>query len=152
MTRGFKVAKGWEDKNINLPVRKTQFSAGYDLEAAETITVPAHQPGLKPTLVPTGLKAYMEADEIMYIFNRSSNPMKRGLVLPNSVGVIDKDYYENPDNDGHFFVQLVNISDQDYTIEKGEVIAQAIFMKYLLVDGDEASGERTGGFGSTDQK
>ena len=64
--RGFEVAKGFEDKGINLPERKTKFSAGYDIEAAEDITIPKFVPGMKPTLVKTGLKAYMMDDEVQY--------------------------------------------------------------------------------------
>lgn len=150
MVRGFQIAKGWENQQIKLPVRKTRSSAGYDLNAAETVTIPPYHQAQKPTLVPTGLKVYMQPDEVLYIINRSSNPMKRGLVLPNSVGVIDQDYYGNPNNDGHFYVQLINISSEPYTIQKGEAIAQAIFMKFLITDDDQAAGQRIGGFGSTD--
>ena len=150
-TRGFEVAKGFEDKNINLPVRKTKYSAGYDMEAAEDTVIPSFKKGMNPTLVKTGLKAYMEDDEMLLIYNRSSNPKKKGLILANSVGVIDKDYYENPDNDGHIFIQCINIKDEDVHIKKGEAIAQALFQKYLIVDNDEATGERMGGFGSTNK-
>lgn len=149
--RGFEVARGWEDKDIILPKRQTRFSAGYDICAAEETIVPPHRPDRLPVLVPTGLKTYMLDDEVMYIYNRSSNPRKRGLVLANSVGIIDKDYYGNPENDGHFYIQLINIKDQPYTIKKGDAIAQAIFAKYLLTDDDNASNDRRGGFGSTDQ-
>ena len=85
----------------------------------------------------------------MMLCNRSSNPKKKGLVLANSVGIIDKDYYENPDNDGHIMFAFFNIKDEDVTIKKGEAIGQAIFQKYFTVDGDNAEGERIGGFGST---
>ena len=151
MSRGFEVAKGFEDKNINIPVRKTAYSAGYDIEAAEDIVIPKFVPGINPTLIPTGLKAYMEDDEVLYLYNRSSNPKKKGLILANSVGVIDKDYYGNPDNDGHIMFAFFNIKDEDVTIKKGEAIGQAVFSKYLVVDDDNATGERTGGFGSTDK-
>ena len=100
-SRGFEVVKEYKDKDINLPERKTKFSAGYDIEAAEDIVIPKFVPGAKPTLIPTGLKAYMEDDEVLYLYNRSSNPKKKGLVLANSVGVVDKDYYDNPENEGH---------------------------------------------------
>ena len=149
MARGFKVAKGFEDKGINLPVRKTKLSAGYDIEAAEDIVVPAFKPGTAPTLIPTGIKAYMEDDEVLYLYNRSSNPKKKGLVLANSVGVIDADYYENPDNDGHIMFAFFNFKDEDLEIKKGDAIGQGVFMKYLLTDDDAAEGERLGGFGST---
>ena len=91
--RGFEVAKGFENCNINIPVRKTKYSAGYDIEAAEDVIVPSFKKGVKPTLIKTGLKAYMQDDEVLMLYNRSSNPKKKGLILANSVGVVDKDYY-----------------------------------------------------------
>ena len=147
--RGFEIAKGFEDKNINLPERKTKYSAGYDVEAAEDIIIPSFKKGIKPTLVKTGIKAYMQDNEYLMLANRSSNPGKKGLILANSVGVIDKDYYGNPDNDGHFMFAFYNIKDEDIEIKKGDCIGQAIFMPYLLADGDKANAERTSGFGST---
>ena len=147
--RGFEIAKGFEDMNINLPVRKTKYSAGYDMEACEDTVI---KPGNVPTLVPTGLKAYMGDDEVLYLYNRSSNPKKKGLILANSVGVVDKDYYGNPDNDGHIMFAFLNIKDEDVIIKKGEAIGQGVFSKYLIVDDDNANGERKGGFGSTDKK
>ena len=152
MARGFEVAAGFEDKNINLPVRKTKYAAGYDFEAAEDIVIPSFKKGTNPTLIPTGIKAYMEDDEVLYIFNRSSNPKKKGLIMANSVGVIDKDYYGNPDNDGHIMFAFYNIKEEDITIKKGEAIGQGVFQKYLVVDDDQTDGIRTGGFGSTDKK
>ena len=150
-TRGFEVAKGWEDKEINLPVRKTKYSAGYDVEAAEDCIIPAFKPGQKPTLIKTGLKAYCEPDEFYMLCNRSSNPGKKGLVMANSVGIIDSDYYGNKDNDGHFMFAYYNFFDHDVEIKKGDVIGQVIFMKYLITDDDNATGERAGGFGSTNK-
>lgn len=149
--RGFEIAKGWKDKGINLPVRKTKYSAGYDVEAAEDVVIPPYKPGIKPTLIPTGLKAYCMEDEWIMLVNRSSGP-KKGVVLPNSIGVVDHDYYNNIDNDGHFYFQFWNFKDEDLVIHKGDVIGQAIFQKYLLTDDDGAEGERVGGFGSTDKK
>ena len=149
--RGFEIAKGFEDKGINLPVRKTKYSAGYDVEAAEDIIIPMFTPGCKPTLIPTGLKAYCQPDECYLLLNRSSGP-KKGFLIANSVGLIDYDYYENPDNDGHFYFAYFNCSDHDIYVKKGDVIGQVIFQKYLTVDDDNASGVRAGGFGSTDEK
>ena len=147
--RGFEVAKGFEDKGINLPIRKTKYSAGYDIEAAEDVIIPSFKKGINPTLVKTGLKAYMQDDEMLLLYNRSSNPKKKGLILANSVGVVDKDYYGNVDNDGHIMFAFYNIKDEDVEIKKGEAIGQAIFQKYLVTDSDNAQGERIGGFGST---
>ena len=150
--RGFEIAKGFENSNINLPVRSTKNSAGYDVEAAEDCIIPAFKPGQKQTLVKTGIKAYMESDEVLILANRSSNPGKKGLILANSIGVVDSDYYENPDNDGHIMYAFFNFKAEDVEIKKGERIGQAIFQKYLVTDNDIAQGERTGGFGSTNKQ
>lgn len=149
--RGFEVAKGFENKEINLPVRKTKYSAGYDVEAAEDTTIPAFKKGMKPTLVKTGIKSYMQENEYLMLANRSSNPGKKGLILANSVGIIDRDYYGNPDNDGHIMFAFYNIKDEDVEIKKGDCIGQAIFMPFLIADNDIAEGIRTGGFGSTNK-
>ena len=149
--RGFEIAKGFENSNINLPIRKTKYSAGYDIEAAEDTVVPSFKKGSNPTLIKTGLKAYMQDDEYLMLCNRSSNPKKKGLILANSVGIVDKDYYGNTDNDGHIMFAFYNIKEEDIEIKKGEAIGQAIFQKYLVVDNDNAEGERSGGFGSTNK-
>lgn len=149
--RGFEIAKGWEDKDIHIPVRKTKGSAAYDVEAAEDIIIPAYKPGVKPTLIPTGLKAYCQDDEWYMLANRSSGP-KKGFVMANSIGIVDYDYYENETNDGHFYFQYFNFLDHDLEVKKGDVIGQVIFQKFLVTDNDSAIGKRSGGFGSTDNK
>lgn len=149
--RGFEIAKGWEDKDIHIPIRKTARAAAYDIEAAEDIVIPVYKPGIKPTLIPTGLKAYCQDDECYFLLSRSGGP-KKGLLTPHGLGLIDADYYENPDNDGHFMVQVFNCSDHELEIKKGDAVAQVVFMKYLVCDGDNATGKRQGGFGSTDKK
>ncbi|MBQ9280557.1 MAG: dUTP diphosphatase [Clostridia bacterium] len=166
--RGFEVCKGYEDKDINLPIRKTKNSVGYDLEAAEDVVIPTiwktvfenvkrfmlgkHEyDEIKPTLIKTGLKAYFLEDEALFLANRSSNPMKKGLILANSIGVIESDYYENPDNDGHIMYAYYNFFPVDTHIKKHDAIGQAYFQKFLVADGDNATGERKGGFGSTDE-
>ena len=147
--RGFEIAKGFENSDIHMPVRKTKYSAGYDVEAAEDCVIPAFKPGSAPTLIKTGIKAYMKDDEYLMLCNRSSNPKKKGLVLANSVGIVDADYYGNPDNDGHIMFAFYNIKAEDVEIKKGECIGQAIFQRFYTVDNDSAEGERQGGFGST---
>ena len=119
--------------------------------AAEDVVIPSFKKGINPTLIKTGIKAYMQDDEVLYLYNRSSNPKKKGLILANSVGVIDKDYYGNPDNDGHIMFAFYNIKDEDVEIKKGETVGQAVFQKYLVVDDDNAEGTRLGGFGSTNK-
>lgn len=147
------VSNGYETKqpDINLPIRKTKYSAGYDFEAAEDTLIPVFKQGDNPTLVKTGVKAYMQDDEVLLLYNRSSNPKKKKLVLANGVGVIDKDYYGNPHNDGEIMFAFYNIGNEDILIKKGEAIGQGVFQKYLITDNDNADGERIGGFGSTNK-
>lgn len=147
--RGFEIAKGWEDKNINLPRRSTKHAAAYDIEAAEDVTIPPFKAGQEPSLIPTGLKAYCQPDECYFVLNRSSGARK-GIVLANGLGLIDADYYGNSSNDGHFQVLVFNVLDHDLSIKKGDRVAQVVFQKFLVTDDDTAEGERTGGFGSTD--
>lgn len=113
--------------------------------------MPVFHPRIAPTLIPTGLKVYCAPDECLFMFSRSSGPSK-GLVLGNGVGIIDADYYGNPENDGHFSVVVFNVSDHEIKIKKGDRVAQAVFQKFLTVDDDFAGGERAGGFGSTDKQ
>ena len=167
-TRGFEVVSQFLDKEIQLPKRATNHAAGYDFEAAEDVVIPSiWQEGLltglkalkakgdskflKPVLVPTGIKAYMGDDEFLQLANRSSNPLKRFLVLTNGVGVIDSDYYDNSDNEGHIMFQFTNFGLTDVTIKKGERIGQGIFLPFLKADQDETSALRTGGFGSSNK-
>lgn len=142
--RGFELISDYKDKKL-LPKRETAHAAGYDLKVAEETQISAGA----IVLVPTGVKAYMQPGEVLYLYDRSSNPRKKGLVLINSVGVIDGDYYNNPANEGHIFAQMKNITDQTVVLEAGERIVQAVFAPFLIADGDEADGVRTGGFGST---
>ena len=149
-SRGFEIISEYKDKGINLPVRKTKCSAGYDMEAAEDIVIPVYEYGMKPTLIPTGIKAYCCEDEYIMLANRSSGP-KKGFILANSVGIIDGDYYNNPDNEGHIYFAFFNFSGKPLEVKKGDAIGQAIFHKFFVADNDEASSVRAGGFGSTDK-
>lgn len=148
--RGFEIVKGYEEKGIHLPVRKTKHSAAYDIEAAEDVIIKPYQFGMKPTLIPTGLKAYCKENECYVLLNRSSGP-KKGFIMSNSIGLIDADYYGNETNDGHFYFQYYNFNTEDLVIKKGDVIGQVMFLNFLTVDEDVAKGVRTGGFGSTDK-
>lgn len=144
-TRGFEIVSSWVGKDIRLPERKTEKSAGYDIETAAAVEL---LPG-KTTVVPTGLKAYMQGDEYLAIFVRSGMAIKRGIMLVNGTGIIDADYYDNADNEGHIMVALYNTGAEVVAIEKGERVAQGIFTKYQKADDDCAKGIRTGGIGST---
>lgn len=160
--RKFAVAKGWEDKDINLPQRSTEYSAGYDFESAEEIIIPSFWKKVisnfasgdnlfKPTIVQTGVKAYMKKNEVLMLYPRSSNAIKKYLVMPNSVGIIDRDYADNLDNDGAIGVPIWNFGLKPIGIKKGERIGQGIFMEYLTTEDDHESEKstRVGGFGST---
>lgn len=160
--RGFEVVresaqKHFEDVKVNgevkrfyaeieLPVRADKRSAGYDFFAPRDITLlPAQK-----TLIFTDVKAYMQEDEVLKLYPRSSLGIKKGLMLSNTVGIIDSSYYENPDNDGNIGLPLLNTSGVAIHIKKGERIAQGVFVKYLIADEDNTlSNERSGGFGSS---
>ena len=143
MRRGFEKVRGYE--HVNLPKRKTKQSAGYDIESAVNVVI---NPG-ETKLIPTGIKAYMDENEWLGIYIRSSIAVKYGIILANSVAVIDSDYYNNPDNEGHLMLPIRNVSGMPYTVKKGDRIAQGIFHRYYKVDNDSADGDRTGGMGST---
>ncbi|MFA6647904.1 MAG: dUTP diphosphatase [Candidatus Izemoplasmatales bacterium] len=143
--RGFEIVTKYKLKDISLPVRKTKGSAGYDLSCAEDIVI---EPNTFK-FVPTGIKAYMPDDEVLQVYPRSSLSFKKNLVKLNSVGIIDSDYYNNPDNEGEIMLILYNFGKEKVELKQGERIAQGLFMKYLLVDGDETKVRRLGGLGST---
>ena len=128
------------------PYRGTKYSAGYDFISPIEIIIPAH--GMAK--IPTGIKAQMNEDEVLYIYSRSSIGFKTAIRLSNVVGVVDCDYYNNPDNEGHIFIKFFNPTNEDYQIHIGDKIAQGIFTKYLIVDDEEEIEiERSGGLGST---
>lgn len=150
--RKFEYVKRLTDANFTLPKRSTKTSAGYDFFCPEEVSIEPYKTGDKPYLIKTGVKAKMEDDEVLLLYNRSSNPGKKNLIIPNGVGVIDSDYYGNTDNDGEIGFTFYNLGSEPVIIKQGEKLGQGIFQKYLLTEDDEAEGERTGGFGSTDNK
>lgn len=178
MVKFEKVSKFINDNGFNLPKRGTANSAGYDLSVAEDIILPSFhsqlkemmmiipdyesacftldqmkrfvkENGIKPTLVSTGVKCYLDEGCYLEISVRSSTPLKYWLVLANGVGIIDGDYVDNPDNEGEIFLQIINLSPFNIQLHKGDVIGQGIIKPYFLTDDDMAEGKRLGGFGST---
>ena len=148
--RGFEVCKGFEDRGVQLPTQATIGSAGYDFYCVEdTVIEPMYPRYNKPTLVPTGVKAYMRQDEVLELYIRSSVALKQGLMLANGAGIVDATYHGNPDNDGHIMFMLQNMTPHPITVRKGERIGQGIFKNYLKADEGNSTEERTGGFGST---
>ena len=128
-----------------LPTRSTKNSAGYDFFNPKNIICKSH----KITMIPTGIKAQFPEDEVLLLFNRSSNPKKKGLIILNGVGVVDSDYYNNTDNEGEMAFVFYNMLEEDVTLLAGEKLGQGVFVKYAKTDDDMAEGERIGGFGST---
>ena len=128
-----------------LPVRSTAGSAGYDFECYADTLIPPYQ----IWLIPTGIKCQIDNGYYLQLALRSSTPRKKHLMLANGIGIIDSDYYNNPENEGHIMFQVINFTDKEVTINKGERIGQGIFIKYEITDDDAATGERIGGFGST---
>ncbi len=179
LMRGFEIVSSKTNQELNLPKRSTQAAAGYDFEASEDTVIPSAfsnpffkgltvltlgklknvrdnedlQSMLKPVLVPTGIKAYMNEGEYLQLVSRSSGPIKKRIMMPNAVGIVDADYYNNPSNEGEIFFQFINFGIKDVVIKKGERIGQGIFLPYLLAEGDENTekAQRSGGFGSTGQ-
>ena len=132
-----------------LPERSTAKSAGYDFFAQERVEIPPYKLGDNPIMVKTGVKVEMPDDEYLMLVNRSSNPKKKKLVIPNSMGIIDADYYNNPENEGEMMFAFYNVSNETVIIEAGEKLGQGIFIKYETTENDNAIGERNGGWGST---
>lgn len=120
------TSTGYEVKepDFALPKRSTKNSAGYDFICPERVEIPPYKIGDNPVLIKTGVKAKMQDDEVLMLYNRSSNPKKKKLVIPNSVGVIDADYYGNADNDGEIGFTFYNLSNEVVVIERGEKLGQ----------------------------
>lgn len=125
------------------PERKTGESAGYDLAVARTTTLSPQS----ITLVPTGVKVYLPPGTFLGVVIRSSQCL-RGLLLANGMGIVDRDYVDNPANGGEILLPLWNTTQQPITLYEGERVAQGIVLRYETL-GDESEGGRQGGFGST---
>ena len=129
-----------------LPVRGSSKSAGYDLASPIDVIIEPHS----SVLIWSNVKAYMQDDEVLKIYVRSSIGIKKGLMLKNTVGIIDADYYSNEGNDGNIGLTLYNMTDEAVVIQKGERVCQAIFTKYLVADDDVCLNDvRVGGIGSS---
>lgn len=172
----FEIVSRFKDSDLKLPVRSTKNSAGYDLYVAESIVIPPYQEQIhtlknrgvfskvyelneikslvsetaaKPTLVSTGVKVQLEDNQYLELSLRSSTPLKYWLIMANSIGIIDADYFNNPDNEGEIFLQLINLSPFAIKLNAGDCIGQGIIKTYNKTDDDNSMQERVGGFGST---
>lgn len=135
-----------DDSEIVLPLRKTIGSAGYDFIATNDYIIEANG---RSAIIWTDVKVYMNPDEVFNIYVRSSLGIKHGLSLANGTGIIDSDYYSNPDNDGNIGICLRNNTDEDFVIKKGDYLVQGMFINYLVADNCNSNETRTGGVGST---
>ena len=168
------VSRFAADEEMLMPRRGTAASAGYDFVVAEDTVIPPYvslmseisapecQPmtlaemaaltkrtGAKPTLVSTGIKCHLPTNMYLELSVRSSTPLKHWLIMANSIGIIDADYCNNPDNEGEIFFQIINLSPFPIQLKKGDKIGQGIIKPYEKVRNDNAEGSRQGGFGST---
>lgn len=133
------------ESDIILPSRATGGSAGYDIYSPVDVIIPAHE---KATF-PLGVKVKIKNGWYLQIVPRSSVGIKYHLMLANTCGIIDEDFYDNPDNEGMMFMALYNYGEKPIYIEKGDRIAQGIFLPYGITFSDNVETERTGGIGST---
>lgn len=149
--RGFEVVADWArqapEVEITLPTRGTSGAAAYDIYALHNKTI---RPGGKVEF-PTDVKVYMKRDEVFHLYPRSNQGIKFDLMLANTTGVIDMDYYENENNDGRFTIVIRNLGNENYYVKAGDRIAQGEFAKYLVADNDynKRLPTRKGGTGST---
>ena len=133
--------------DIKLPHRATKCSAGYDIYATIGFELPPNE-SIK---FPTGIKVSLDDNKFLMVVPRSSLGFKYRAQLDNTVGIIDADYYNNSNNEGHIWVKITNDSKRGDTlvVNKGDAIAQGIILEYFKTDDDNADGVRNGGLGST---
>ncbi len=129
---------------IPLPRRATAGSAGYDFVSPVETVIPAGG----TALIPTGIRAEMEAGWVLLLFPRSSLGFRHTLRLANTVGVIDSDY-AFAKNEGHIMVKLRNPLGTPVTIGRGDRFCQGVFLPYGTAEEEGGFAERSGGFGST---
>ena len=135
-----------EYKNIKLPQRGTSKSSGYDFFSVCDFQLNPQE----EILIPTGIKTYMEENEELLLFPRSSVGFKYKVVFNNTIPKIDSDYYNNPKNEGHIWFKFTNNGNKTWEVKQGDAIAQGSFYKYLLADNDIPKSKiRVGGIGST---
>lgn len=134
--------------SIKLPKRSTVGSAGYDFFAPINVSL---IPGATQK-IPTGIRCRIDNDWVLKCYPRSGLGFKYRLQLNNTVGIIDSDYF-NAENEGHIMAKITNDTNENKRvyIENGKGFMQGIFSEYGITEDDDASGIRTGGFGSTDK-
>ena len=141
----FERVTGYHD--ADLPERRTEYSAGYDVKPYFSGVV---APG-ETKLIETGIKCKLNCDEFIQLHLRSSVGIKNSVMLANGTGIIDADYYNNPDNEGHIMIPIRNIGNDPFVYDASERLAQLVIMPYRIVYRDTTTAKRTGGFGSTNK-
>lgn len=132
--------------NFNLPKRSTKESAGYDFESLIDYTLEPNE----TIKIPLGIKVKLNPGEALLLIVRSSMGFKYNIRMCNQVGLIDQDYYDNPDNEGHMWIKIKNEGSLPFEIKKHDRICQGIIINYLTVDNEEKiEKERISGIGST---
>ena len=147
MNRYFEVVSDNFRKNsgdIKLPTRATKHSIAYDFYSPVDVII---EP-MKSAMIWTDVKAKFNADEALLINVRSSMG-KQPIMIANTQGWIESDYYSNLDNDGNIGIRLFNLGTEPYHIKVGDRIAQGMFIKYLEADNGNTDNTRQGGFGSS---
>lgn len=133
-----------EDKDLDFYSFTNPFTLDEMAELTKTLKS-------KVTLVSTGMKCHLNPGQYLELSVRSSTPLKHWIICGNSVGIIDADYCDNSDNEGEIFFQLINLSPFAIKLNRGDKIGQGIIKTYGITDDDAATGERLGGFGSTNK-
>lgn len=134
--------------NISLPKRATAGSAGYDFYLPGPKGRKIFLRNKETVVIPTGIRAKMDPGWMLNLYPRSGLGFKYGVRLINTVGIIDSDYYYS-ENEGHIMVGLENGDISDLMLESGDRFVQGVFVRYGIVDSDDAVNVRDGGFGST---
>jgi dUTP pyrophosphatase len=135
------------DPSLPLPGYATEGAAGFDFYCRETVEV---APGAIATIPSNAIIAVPDG-YVLFVALRSSTPRTKGLIIPNGVGVVDRDYCGPDDEIG---IIVYNLTSQPVTVERGERIAQGLLMPVERVEWDERDANRPsrGGFGSTGSK
>lgn len=130
--------------NIELPTRSTKSSAGYDFKLPYSF----NGNGSNGLLV-TGIKCQLDDDKVLMLYPRSSLGIKKGFRLKNTTGVVDADYYNNRNNEGHIMFDFDSFEEIDF--HRGDKYMQGVIIQYFKVDEDNTNETRNGGFGSTNK-
>lgn len=150
--RGFEAVKRLREVNVKplYPSRNDSRSAGYDFyfPYEESVIISP----METVVVYSGIKAYMQSDEVLEINTRSGNGCKKNIICANSIGWIDASYFNNENNEGEILVALRNEGTEPFEIKYMDKYAQGKFSKYLTADYDYiVNRKRVGGLGSSDK-